>query len=99
MSFRNVFGPVELAGRALEEANENRVLIALPPEPGLPLAELVPKARYVHLDYAVYRNDRELLRRLSEAGEDLGFFGTDGLPERFPLAVLFAPKEKELCEY
>ena len=98
MSFRSVSGPVELAGRALEDARENRVLIALPPEPGLPFSEIVPDARYVHLDYAVYRKDRELLRRASGSAEELVYFGTEGLSARFPLAVLFAPKEKELCQ-
>src|SRR5262245_21137739 len=39
MSFRSVSGPVELIGRALEESGETRVLIALPPEPGLSFLE------------------------------------------------------------
>jgi len=100
MGFRNVSGPVELIGRALEDASEDRVLIALPPEPGLPdlLSEIVPDARYVHLDYAVFRKDRELLRRASALAEELLFFGTGNLRERFSLAALFAPKEKELTE-
>ena len=101
MAFRSISGPIELIGRALEETSEGRVLIALPPEPGLPdlLSEIVPDARYVHLDYAVFRKDRELLRRASGSAEELVFFGMGELTERFPLAALFAPKEKELCRY
>jgi 16S rRNA (guanine1207-N2)-methyltransferase len=99
MGFRNVSGPVELIGRAVEEAGGNGRLIALPPEPGLPFSEIAPDARYIHLDYAVYRKDRELLRRASGLAEELVFFGTGGLPGLFPVALLFAPKEKKLCEY
>jgi 16S rRNA (guanine1207-N2)-methyltransferase len=101
MSFRHVSGPVELIGQALEEANEDKVLMALAPEPGLPdlFSEIVRNAHYVHLDYAVYRKDRELLRRASASAEELVFFGTEKLREQFPLAALVAPKEKDLIEY
>ena len=101
MVFRSNSGPVELIGRAVEEASETKVLIALPPEPGLPelFSDIAPNAEYVHLDYAVYRKDRELLRRAKGRAEELGFFGVEPLADPFELAALFAPKEKELTEY
>jgi len=62
-------------------------------------SETVPNARYVHLDYAVYRKDRELLRRASGPVEELVFFGEGELRDSFSLAVLFTPKEKGLTEF
>ena len=101
MAIRSASGPVELAVRALGERDESRVLVVLPPEAGLPAlwSETVPNARYVHLDYAVYRKDRELLRRASGPVEELVFFGEGDPGKDFGLAVLFAPKEKALTEF
>ena len=101
MAIRNVSGPVELVTKALEDKGETRVLVACPHEPGLPRlwSETARSARYVHFDYSLFRQDRELLRRTSGPVEELSFF-EDGDPGGgFPLGVLFAPKEKELTEY
>jgi 16S rRNA (guanine1207-N2)-methyltransferase len=101
VAFRSISGPVELATRALEAAEAERVLVALPPQSGLPglWSESVPEARYVHLDYSIYRKDRELFRRTSGRAEELSFLGMNDPGNGFRLAVLFAPKEKELIEY
>lgn len=100
MAVPSVSGPVALASRALEERGGQDILVALPPEPGLPRLweETLPGARYFYLDYSIYRRDRELIRRARGAAEESLFFG-DAAGDAVSMALLFAPKEKALTEF
>jgi 16S rRNA (guanine1207-N2)-methyltransferase len=91
---------VQLLGRQLEHEAPAEALVALPPEPGLPFLfeATLPRAQYVHLDYAVYRSDRDLLGGVPGGVEPI--FALDWESVRpASWAVIFLPKEKELAEW
>lgn len=97
---RTSSGSAQLLGRLFEHEAPGEAVVALPPEPGLPFLfeETLPRAQYIHLDYAVFRSDRDLLERTPGSMEPI--FALDWESVR-PVgwAVIFLPKEKELAEW
>lgn len=97
---RTASAPVQLLGRLLEHEAPGDAVVALPPEPGLPLLfeEVLPGAQYVHLDYAVYRSDRELQRTIPGSVDPI-FAEEWGAVRPANWAAIFLPKEKALAEW
>ena len=91
-------GSVQLAGMALEGCEPRTLLVALAPEPGLPMALDGPfsDAEYLYYDYAVYRTD---LRAVVSARLQFAESPCPSGGETYDLILLFLPKSKDLIEH